>query len=109
MLCQKKTSNASKLIDKKNLMKLNNVGVEEVEKQIFDIIAEEKRNTILKQFEHFSNNPDNLNKNGMWKVLKNISNPGESSMQSAKFDHSHNLVSDPQEIKSLLSKEKGKD
>ena len=61
-----------------------------------------KDNETIKKF---SDNPEAINLQEMWKVLKNIGPKFKSSVPIAKKNHKGELVSHPKEIRKLLGKE----
>ena len=67
--------------------------------------ARENRNKIMKQFKIFSENPENINMQNMWKILKNICPKRKSILPSAKKNHRGKIVSSGNDIKKLLFKE----
>ena len=58
--------------------------LEEINKKIAEIEAEQFRKEIVKKFKLFSQNPENINLPNMWKLLKKISPKIKSSLPSAK-------------------------
>ena len=82
------------------------------EKEIYEInlsIAEteaaENRENILKQFQYFSENPENIEMQKMWKCLKSICPKVKPSLPSAKRNFKEEIISGRKEIKNLLAKE----
>ena len=51
---------------------MKNHNIENIENEIANIEAEEKRNFIFKKFKRFSENPENVNLQEVWKVLKSL-------------------------------------
>ena len=60
--------------------------------------AEENRSKILKNFKYFSDNPENLNMSGMWKLLKKMW-PKQNSLPTAKRNHRGEIVSGSRVLK----------
>ena len=60
---------------------------------------------IMEKFKKFSDNPEAINLQEMWKVLKSISPKFKSTVPIAKKNHKGDLVSNPKEISKLLEKE----
>ena len=79
--------------------------IDEVSKQIFEIEAEENRNKIMKNFKHFSDNPETINMQQMWKLLKRIWPKTGSSLPVAKKNHKGKIVTGPRDLKNLLARE----
>ena len=67
--------------------------------------AEDNYLLIMKNFKRFSDNPENINLQEIWKILKTIGPKHGSTLPIAKKDHKGVLISDPKEIKKLLAKE----
>ena len=44
----------------------------EIEESIADIEAEENKNLVMKHFKKFSDNPESINLQEVWKLLKNV-------------------------------------
>ena len=101
----------SNLVDQRNELakKQNDPEYDEklniLENEISKMEAEENREMIMKQFKKFSDNPEAINLQEMWKVLKNIGPKFKSSVPIAKKNHKGELVSHPKEIRKLLGKE----
>ena len=61
------------------------------EESINSIIAEleafENRDKMMKQFNFFSDNPDDIDMQKMWKLLKNICHKQRSILPAAKKNH----------------------
>ena len=79
--------------------------IDEVSKQIFEIEAEDNRNKIMKNFKQFSDNPENINMQKMWKILKSIWPKTGSSLPVAKKNHKGKIVTGPKDLKILLARE----
>ena len=75
-----------------------------IEHKISNLEAQENRRKILDNFKLFSENPENINMGEMWKMLKKIW-PKFDSKSSAKRNHMGKIISNPREIKNLMSKE----
>ena len=67
--------------------------------------ASENREKILRQFEMFSKNPENISMQRVWKILKNICPKVKPILASAKKNHKGKIVSGKNDIKRLLEKE----
>ena len=75
-----------------------------IEHNISSLEAQENRRKILENFQSYSDNPENINMGEMWKLIKKIW-PKYNSKSTAKRNHVGKIISNPQEIKKLLSKE----
>ena len=75
-----------------------------IEHEISILEAQENRKKILENFKSYSDNPENINMGEMWKLLKKIW-PKYISKSTAKRNHVGKIISNPQEIKKLMSKE----
>ena len=101
----------SSLIDERNklvkssLSDIEKIQVEKLEKTISSMQAEDNYLLIMKNFKRFSDNPENINLQEIWKILKTIGPKHGSTLPIAKKDHKGVLISDPKEIKKLLAKE----
>ena len=98
------------LIDQRNeLLRINDPKdsekIKTIEKTIANLEASEKRDFIKKNFEKFGEDPEALNLQKMWKVLKKVSPKHGKAMPIAKRNHKGVLISSPREIKKLLGKE----
>ena len=98
----------SGLINKRN--KLVDEGakteeIEEVNKQIANFEADENRKKIIENFKFFSDNPENIQMQGMWKSLKSLCPKLKPTLPAAKRNHDGKIISGQKEIKNLLAKE----
>ena len=84
---------------------MNNHKIENVENRIAKIEAEEKRLIVLKKFKRFSDNPENVNLQEIWKVLKSLGPKFKSSNPMAKGNHRGKIISNSDQIRALLAKE----
>ena len=78
--------------------------IKNIDQEISSLEGEENRKKILDNFKQFSDNPENINMEKMWKLLKRLW-PKHNSKSTAKRNHVGKIISGPNEIKSLLSKE----
>ena len=101
----------SALIDERNELHKNIASVENVEKvrkieeNISNMEAEEKYALISEQFNKFSENPESINLQEVWKVLKKVCPKQSNTVPIAKRNHKGDLVTNTKEIKKLLAKE----
>ena len=83
----------------------NKVKLEDLLKKIHEIEAEENRNKLVKNYKEFSENPENVNVQQMWKVLKRVWPKTASSLPVAKKNYKGKIISGPKDIKNLLAME----
>ena len=81
----------------------NKIKLDEVSKRIFEIEAEENRNKIVNNFKQYSDNPENINMQQMWRTLIRIRPKSASSLPVAKKNHKGKIVSGPMDFKNLLA------
>ena len=95
------------LIDKRNKLTQEdqNNQLDELDKAIANLEAEEIRDEIMKKFKYYSDNPENIDMNKMWKLLKKVSPKMIPTLPTAKRNHKGRIISGPEEIKKLLAKE----
>ena len=101
----------SKSIDQRNkLLTLDETPeiknkIEEIDEVIAMMEADENREKIFKKFKTFSDNPETLNLQQIWKLNKKLWPKAGISLPTAKRNHRGKIVSAPGEIKKLLGKE----
>ena len=101
----------SQLIDQRNLLVKNkndpryDEKLNYLENSISKMEAEENRNMLMEKFKKFSDNPEAINLQEMWKVLKTISPKFKTTVPIAKKNHKGDLVTNSKEISKLLVKE----
>ena len=78
--------------------------IEIINEEISNIEGAENRRKIIDNFKQFGENPENINMESMWKLLKKMW-PKQTSKSTAKRNHIGKIISGPKEIKTLLSKE----
>ena len=99
------------LVDQRNKLRKKYKNVEEskeiqkIEKEISCLEADENSELIMKNFKRFSENPENVNLQEVWKVLKTIGPKYTSPIPIAKRNFKGKLESNPAEIKKLLAQE----
>ena len=104
-------SDISKLIKEKNeLSKLRDVpnveeAIDTIDRNISEIEALENRNIILENFKSYSDNPETINMQEMWKKNKKLWPKCDNNLPTAKKNHRGKLVSNPGAIKKLLARE----
>ena len=79
--------------------------LQEISTRIADQEATENREKIMKNFAYFSENPDQIELQKMWKTLKSICPKIKPSLPSAKRNLKGKLVSSQKDIKNLLAAE----
>ena len=101
----------SKLIDERNSIitkpkeQQNEKKIELLNKAIADEEAEENRKVIVENFQQFSENPENIKMQEMWKLMKRIWPKEAPTKPTAKRNKRGKIVSSPNEIKQVLAKE----
>ena len=96
-----------KLIDSRNKL-VNSDQKAEVEKldlEISNIEAEINRNRIMDNFKRFSEDPLNVNLHQVWKTMNKLWPKVGTTKPTAKKNYKGRIISEPNEIKKLLSKE----
>ena len=83
----------------------NKEKLEQIEISIADEEAKEIYEKIAKQFKEFSDDPEKINRNKMWKSFKQLWPKNNGSVPVAKKDHTGNIVSSQKDIKNLLLRE----
>ena len=82
-----------------------NLHIKDIEKAISNLEAEQTYQLLKKQFERFSDNPESINLQEVWKVLKKVCPKQVSTVPMAKKNHKGDLVTNCNELKKLLAKE----
>ena len=98
----------SKLIDRRNRLinlEADNIQIQHLNEEIAEFEAEENRSKIIKHFKSYSDDPEGINLQQMWKTLKKISPNSTTALPTAKKNHKGRIVSAPGELKKLLAKE----
>ena len=96
------------LIDKRNkLMKdgRKTIEIDKLETAISDIEAEINRNKIIKYFKSYSENPESINLNQVWKTMKRLCPKNQTKIPIAKKNRRGKIISEPDKLKELLVKE----
>ena len=96
------------LIDKRNkLMKdgRRTIEIDKLETAISDIEAEINRNKIIKYFKSYSDNPESINLNQVWKTMKRLCPKNQTKIPIAKKNRRGKIISEPDKLKELLVKE----
>ena len=83
----------------------NKTKLEEITNKIFEIEAEENRNKIVSNFKVYSENPESINMQQMWKIMKKLWPKNGTSLPVAKKNHRGKIVSGAKDIKNLLARE----
>ena len=105
----------AELINRKNEINLNQEQqlsekfdvkeqIEKINEEISNLECAENRKKIIDNFKELGENPENINMEKMWKLLKKMW-PKQTSKSTAKRNHIGKIISGPKEIKTLLSKE----
>ena len=105
------SENISELIDKRNVLVKQKTtpevtqSLEELDKNISEMEAFENREKIMKYFKSFSNNPESINLQEMWKICKKLWLKCENNLPTAKKNRKGKFVSNPGALKKLIAKE----
>ena len=78
---------------------------DELETAISDMEAKLNRDKIIKHFKAFSDDPEMINLQQMWKTLNKLWPKVELKIPSAKKNHKGQIISEPNALKHLLAKE----
>ena len=102
-------SKISSFINERNFLskhpEKNEGKINALNEQIAENVAEENRELIVSNFKHFSDNPQNINMQQMWKLLKKLWPKNPPTIPTAKRNHRGKIISCPTGIKKILSKE----
>ena len=79
--------------------------VDSIEHKIAKIEAKENRDKVIKNFKRFSEDPENINIQEMWKVLKSIGPKFKKTVPMAKKNYKGKIISNPHELRKLLAQE----
>jgi hypothetical protein len=96
------------LINKRNSlvgMKKNMKQVEDLNKAISEMEAEDNREKILEHFKCYSDDPERINVTQMWKTVSKLWPKCGTTLPTAKKNHRGKIISGPRELKKLLAKE----
>ena len=104
-LCERNFMQTSSIKDHKKNHTNQFKNIDEVEKEIADIEAEENHNLVIKNFKKYSENPENVNLKEVWNTLKKICPKFKTPVPIAKKDFKGKLITNSDEIKALLIQE----
>ena len=79
--------------------------IAQVENRIAEREAKEKRDQIMEQFSYFSENPEKIELQKMWKSLKAICPKLKPTLPCAKRNLKGNIISSQKDIKNLMAAE----
>jgi hypothetical protein len=105
------TQPLGQLIDERNILvnqpdvPENKVKLDHIVNRIHEVEAEENRNKLVQNFKEFSDNPENVNVQQIWKALKRIWPKTASSLPVAKKNYKGKIISGPKDLKNLLAME----
>ena len=79
----------ARLIDKRNklIKEGNSYELDEISREIAEFEADEIRNQIMKNFKFYSDNPENISLQKMWKLLKKVKPKTNPTLPTAKRNH----------------------
>ena len=101
-------SNIAMLINDRNKLDKNQENEElmcQIDQKISEIEAEENRKIIVENFSQFAEDPENLDRGKMWKLLGKLWPKNGVSIPTAKRNHKGKIVSAPGELKQQIAKE----
>ena len=79
--------------------------LETIEKDISDMIGEKNRQKILKYFAQISQDPDSINMEGMWKLVRKICPKNDAPLPLGKKNHKGQIITHPYGLKKLYAME----
>ena len=79
--------------------------IEEIEEVIAETEANINRKKIVENFKSFSENPENLNLQQIWKLMNKLWPKVEPKLPAGKKDHRGILITESNKIKQLLARE----
>ena len=79
--------------------------IEEIKKEIAEMEAKMNRNKIVENFQSFSENPESLNLQQVWKLLNKLWPKVEPKLPSGKKNHRGILITESNQLKQLLARE----
>ena len=79
--------------------------IEEIDEVIALMEADDNREKIMNNFKTFSENPETLNLQQVWKLNKKLWPKHENTLPIAKMNQRGKLVSNPKELKKVLARE----
>ena len=100
--------NMSRMINERNNMIKNHENedkVHQIDQKIAQFEAEENRKIIVDNFSQFAEDPENIDRGKMWKLLGKLWPKNGISIPTAKRNHKGRIISAPGELKKLLAKE----
>ena len=96
------------LINRRNKLLKDSADKDDIEKleyAISDPEAKYNKEKIMKQFQSFSQNPEKINLNQVWKTLKRMCPKIKPKLPAAKKNHRGEIISEPEKLKVLLAQE----
>ena len=98
----------SRLIDLRNSLSLKDKSSNEIDdlnKVISEIEAEENRRIIMDNFKSYSEDPETVNITQMWKTVKKLWPKNAATLPTAKKNHKGHVITGHRELKVLFAKE----
>ena len=99
---------ASNLIDLRNQLVNsdgNKIEIDQLNEAISDIEAKINYDKITKHFQNYSEIPERINLQQVWKTMNKLWPKVKSKLPAAKKDHKGRLISEPKALQILLAKE----
>ena len=101
-------ANFSRMINERNMLARipeNTSEIHQLDQKIADIEAEENYKIIVDNFSQFAEDPENINRDKMWKLLGKLWPKHGPTIPTAKRNHKGRIITAPGELKKLLAKE----
>ena len=95
--------NGNEQFEEQNYEQRNDI--EKVELAISNLEAKLNYEKIIQNFKTFSDNPEKINLQQIWKIINKLWPKVENKLPSAKKDNRGQIISDPVQLKKMLEKE----
>ena len=76
-----------------------------MDEEISNLEAEINQNIIKEQFQRYSEDPENVNLQQVWKTMGKLWPKVGATLPARKKNHSGRIISEPSELKKLLAQE----
>ena len=100
--------NITRMINERNMLARSQENTSEIhllDQKIADIEAEENYKIIVDNFSQFAEDPENIDRGKMWKLLGKLWTKHGPTIPTAKRNHKGRIITAPGELKKLLAKE----
>ena len=101
-------ANITRMINERNMLARSQENTSEIhllDQKIADIEAEENYKIIVDNFSQFAEDPENIDRGKMWKLLGKLWPKHGPTIPTAKRNHKGRIITAPGELKKLLAKE----